>query len=48
MATFNVGNLEFKATTKELKDELGEVFSKIHVEDVVIRERMADHAVMLL
>ena len=36
MATFYVGNLEFKASTKELKDELDKVFRKIHVEDVVI------------
>ena len=36
MATFYVGNLEFKASTNELKGELDEVFHKIHVEDVVI------------
>ena len=31
-----MGNLEFKASTKELKDVLDRVFKKIHVEDVVI------------
>ncbi len=36
MTTFYEGNLEFKASTKELKDALDEVFYKIHVEDVVI------------
>ena len=36
MQTIYVGNLEFKASTKELKDELNKVFHKIHVEDVVI------------
>ena len=35
-ATLYVGNLEFKASTKELKDVLDRVFKKIHVEDVVI------------
>ena len=35
-ATLYVGNLEFKASTKQLKDELDRVFHKIHVEDVVI------------
>ena len=31
-----MGNLEFKASTKELKDVLDRLFNKIHVEDVVI------------
>ena len=35
-ATLYVGNLEFKASTKELKDVLDRVFKKIRVEDVVI------------
>ena len=35
-ATLYVGNLEFKASTQELKDELDRWFHKIHVEDVVI------------
>ena len=35
-ATLYVGNLDFKASTKELKDELDRVFKKIIVEDVVI------------
>ena len=35
-ATLYVGNLEFKASTKELKDVLDRVFKKIHVENVVI------------
>ena len=35
-ATLYVGKLEFKASTKELKDVLDRVFKKIHVEDVVI------------
>ena len=39
METFYVGNFEFKASTKELKDELDEVFCKIHVEDVVIQRK---------
>ena len=41
MVTFYVGNLEFKASTnlKELKDELDEVFRKIHVENVVIPKK---------
>ena len=39
MATLYVGNLEFRASTKELKDELDEVFRKIHVEDVVIQRK---------
>jgi hypothetical protein len=34
-ATLYAGNLEFKASTKQLKDELDRVFHKIHVEDVV-------------
>ena len=36
MATLYVGNFEFKASTKELMDELDWVLKKIHVEDVVI------------
>ena len=36
MVTLYVGNLEFKASTQELKDELDRWFHKIHVEDVVI------------
>ena len=39
MAAFYVGNLEFKASTKELKDELDKVLCKIHVEDVVISRK---------
>ena len=35
-ATLYVGNLEFKASPKELKDVLDRVFKKIHVEDGVI------------
>ena len=31
-----MGGLEFKASTKELKDELDKVFHEIHVEGVVI------------
>ena len=31
-----MGNLEFKASTKQLKDELDLVFHKIHVDDGVI------------
>jgi hypothetical protein len=35
-ATLYVGNLGFKASTKDLKEALDRVFHKIHVEDVVI------------
>jgi hypothetical protein len=35
-ATLYVGNLEFKASTKDLKDELDAEFYEIRVEDVVI------------
>ena len=35
-ATHYVGNLEFKSSTKELKDELGLVYKKNNVEGVVI------------
>ncbi len=31
-----MGNLEFKASNKDLKEALGWVFHKIHVEDIVI------------
>ena len=48
METFYVGNLEFKASTKDLKDELDKVFRKIHVEDVVIPRRDGRSRVMLL
>jgi hypothetical protein len=34
-----VGNLEFKASTKELKDELDREFQRIRVEDVVIQRK---------
>jgi hypothetical protein len=30
------GNLEFKASTKDLKETLNRVFHKVHVENVVI------------
>jgi hypothetical protein len=46
-ATLYVGNLEFKASNKALKDEVDGEFQRIGVEDVVIRERMADLAIML-
>ncbi len=36
METLYVGNLEFKASTKDVKDVLDKVFRKIHVEDVAI------------
>ena len=35
-ATLYVGNLEFKASTKDLKDALDAEFDEIRVEDVVI------------
>ncbi len=35
-ATLDVGNLEFKASTKDLREALERVFHKIHVADVVI------------
>jgi hypothetical protein len=35
-ATLYVGNLGFKASTKDLKEALDREFHKIHVEDVVI------------
>ena len=35
-ATLYVGNLEFKASTKDLQEALDRVFHKIHVEDFVI------------
>ncbi len=35
-ATLYVGNLEFKASNKELKDALDREFHKIHIEGVVI------------
>jgi hypothetical protein len=35
-ATLYVGNLEFKASTKDLQEALDRVFHKIHVEDVVV------------
>ncbi len=35
-ATLYVGNLEFKASTNDLKEALDREFHKIHVEDVVI------------
>jgi hypothetical protein len=35
-ATLYVGNLEFKASTKDLKDALDREFHKIQVEDIVI------------
>ena len=38
-AALYVGNLEFKASTQELKDELDRWSHKIHVEDVVIPRR---------
>jgi hypothetical protein len=34
--TLYVGNLEFKASTQDLKDELDKVFQRIRVENVVI------------
>jgi hypothetical protein len=46
--TLYVGNLEFMASTKDLKEALDREFHEIYVENVVIRERMADLAVMLL
>ncbi len=36
MMTFYVGNLEFKASTKELTDALHEKFHKTHLTDVMI------------
>ncbi len=45
-ATLNVGNLEFKASTKDLKEALDREFHKIQVENVVSRDRTADLAVM--
>ena len=35
-ATLYVGNLEFKASIKDLKDVLDRIFKNIHVEDVVL------------
>jgi hypothetical protein len=35
-ATLYVGNLDFKASTKELKDAIDREIHKIHFEDVVI------------
>ncbi len=35
-ATLYVGNLEFKASTKDLKEALDREFHEIHVEDVII------------
>ena len=37
-----MGNLEFKASTKQLKDELDRVFHKIHVEQ--LRRRAGEGA----
>ncbi len=38
-ATLYVGNLEFKASTKDLKDALDAEFDEIRVEDVVIQRK---------
>ena len=39
METFYVGNLEFKASTKDLMDELDRVFWMIRLGDVVIQRK---------
>ncbi len=38
-ATLYVGNLDFKASTKDLKDALDAEFDEIRVEDVVIQRK---------